>query len=822
MTPPLAKQYALWGNSAIRPANNFGVDGTKGSLHMAVPVRWVGSDAGQGRRVPLQGNTIAQAGDTSHAQHALRLETGRRALSLIRKLLSRLRANIEDIMQRSLFRKPGCLLLLCMLLMMLCPAHGATVIDVTPDFESRQLIRELNYLQTAPHLLSVDQVRNLPPGRFTSLSGTSLNRRFSDDDHWLRATVRNPTDMPVTWVMQNKFPITDYVDYWVFKEGRMVQHAVGGDRVVMSERQVPFRMPSVRYTSQPHETVELYIRAHNKKPSPLQLLFTISSERAFNVYVAKDQFTIGLLYGIPLALALSTLTGWLVAGIRNSEAPLYVAYVLSVLLGWIILNGQLVEYVFVDMPDLSNDMQQVIYLLASLSTAVFARRFLRTAEIMPRFDRYFALIIFFAVCGIALRMAGVYTFVIRMAVVLSLLCLATPFAAWYAWKKGIVYARWYFLAQLLYSAAVAIGFGGSALGRLTPDYFLYCEMAFFGELLLLGVAQHDRMRILRNERVEVERKYKSALEQTNAELEREVEERTRRLEQAYKRSQFLTEVKIATRRIADGEFSVRLQAGDSTDMRDLANSVNSMAESLLRLEGARKRWIAEISHELRTPLFALMCETEALLDGVRTLNRNAVASLHEEIQHLSSLVADLHELALSYLRPLPCTFTAWRLDEVAHKLRTRYGEHALGKGLVFELDMPAGHRIVVWDKGRIEQLLGNLVLNSISYTDAPGKILMTIRIAEEQACIEIQDTPPGVSADEAQHLFEPLYRADAARNRRSGGSGLGLSICQAIVQAHNGRIVATQSPLGGLAIRIDLPLAIEEHGRQSTQNINRG
>jgi len=328
--------------------------------------------------------------------------------------------------------------------------------------------------------------------------------------------------------------------------------------------------------------------------------------------------------------------------------------------------------------------------------------------------------------------------------------------------------------------------------------------------VLLAVAQQDRVRILQREKSTFEQKYNTELQVNNAELARQLEQQTYQLREAQQRTEFMAAVKATTGRIANGEFGVRLAAGKSPELSELANNVNVMAQSLSRLEGALKRWIADISHELRIPLFSLLCETEALLDGVRTINRRAVASIHEEVMRLSRLVSDLHEVALTYLRPLPCTFTSWQLETLLMKKKHGYLRQAQEKGLHFTLDVPPGLVPVQWDKGRFEQLLDNLVQNSISYTDTPGELALSIKVALDRVVITLEDTMPGIEPADAKHLFEPLYRADIARSRRAGGSGLGLSICQAIVHAHLGSITAEPSSMGGLAIRIEMPFSTDK------------
>lgn len=114
-----------------------------------------------------------------------------------------------------------------------------------------------------------------------------------------------------------------------------------------------------------------------------------------------------------------------------------------------------------------------------------------------------------------------------------------------------------------------------------------------------------------------------------------------------------------------------------------------------------------------------------------------------------------------------------------------------------------------WDSQRMEQVLINLLDNSLSYTDAPGLIRLTIQRREERVWLLVEDSEPGVPAADLGQLFEPLYRSDAARVRNRAGSGLGLAICAALVRAHLGRITAGACELNGLSILVDMPASVD-------------
>lgn len=269
----------------------------------------------------------------------------------------------------------------------------------------------------------------------------------------------------------------------------------------------------------------------------------------------------------------------------------------------------------------------------------------------------------------------------------------------------------------------------------------------------------------------------------------------------------LIAVQAATEKIAQGEFDTRLDAARTDEIGDAMRNINQMAAGLKKLEGARRQWIADMSHELRTPLTVLRGEIDALIDGVIALTPKAVLSLREEVLQLNALVDDLHLLAMSDLKALPCYFedmdAATLLEGIVQRFALRAAQLGLTLSLVTQLDTPV---MVRWDAKRIEQLLGNLLDNSLAYTDAPGTVLVRLSNCDDnKLAIDVEDTAPGVSGIDLLRIFEPLYRADAARGRSNGGSGLGLAICEQIARAHHGVIRAEPSPLGGVLFHLELP-----------------
>ena len=277
----------------------------------------------------------------------------------------------------------------------------------------------------------------------------------------------------------------------------------------------------------------------------------------------------------------------------------------------------------------------------------------------------------------------------------------------------------------------------------------------------------------------------------------------------------LRQLQLATHRIARGEQGVRIAVpgtpgasrSGAVEIDELVTDVNAMVVALAKLEASRRHWIAQISHELRTPLAVLRGEMESIEDGARQPTPAVMASLREVVAQLTRLVDDLHTLAVADLGQLPCHFTAGDANTALARMVRRFETRAGQLGLALAMQ-PAAHAISAhWDFGRVEQLLSNLLENSLRYTRAPGEVKVHWRVLGDVFQLTVEDSAPGVTASQLDQLFDPLFRVDSARSRTGQhGSGLGLSIVRAIAQAHGGTVSANASRLGGLAIQVNLPL----------------
>lgn len=255
----------------------------------------------------------------------------------------------------------------------------------------------------------------------------------------------------------------------------------------------------------------------------------------------------------------------------------------------------------------------------------------------------------------------------------------------------------------------------------------------------------------------------------------------------------------ATGSLIQGNYDVRLRPEGQDELARLARDFNTLAETLAAARRARRKWIADIAHELRTPLSILRGEIEALQDGVRPLDRDAVNSLAGEAARLARLIEDLHTLSLSDLGALSYHKEPVDLAEVIEDVVQSQRSMLEEKKLRISLELKP--LVVSGDAERLAQVFANLLQNSLRYTDSPGRIAVSVL----DNSVIWEDTSPGVPDEDLPRLKEHLYRVEGSRSRAGGGSGLGLAIADAIVQAHGGTLTAAASRLGGLRIELRFP-----------------
>lgn len=257
-------------------------------------------------------------------------------------------------------------------------------------------------------------------------------------------------------------------------------------------------------------------------------------------------------------------------------------------------------------------------------------------------------------------------------------------------------------------------------------------------------------------------------------------------------------------KLSDGHYNVNFVSDKNDEFGSLSNNLNGLANTLRDNRINRQQWISDISHELRTPVAVLQAEIECIEDGFKPLDQEALFSLKSEVSRLSYLISDLHQLSQADSGVMSFDFLlcdlATEIQSVVDGVEERFTEKKISINIELD-DLP----LVFGDVFRIRQVITNLIENTLRYTDSSGKFKVSWQQLDNAVEFLFEDSAPSVPEESLPKLFNRLYRVDPSRNRATGASGLGLSICHAIIKAHGGVISAEKSSLGGLAIRFTLP-----------------
>jgi signal transduction histidine kinase len=217
---------------------------------------------------------------------------------------------------------------------------------------------------------------------------------------------------------------------------------------------------------------------------------------------------------------------------------------------------------------------------------------------------------------------------------------------------------------------------------------------------------------------------------------------------------------------------------------------------------------ADIAHELRTPLSLIIGHAEAVHDGVLSPSRENFEIIREEATRLEHLVNDLRILSLADAGELSIQPQAFQPERLLLDVASTYQYEAQRKSVKLELDIASPLPTIEVDPGRMTQVLSNILENALRHTPESGRIVLSSKAAGDQVELAVQDSGPGLKAEDLERIFDRFYRTDVSRQRErtgAGGSGLGLAIARSIVQAHGGSILAESEPGKGLRVILRLP-----------------
>lgn len=263
----------------------------------------------------------------------------------------------------------------------------------------------------------------------------------------------------------------------------------------------------------------------------------------------------------------------------------------------------------------------------------------------------------------------------------------------------------------------------------------------------------------------------------------------------------------AADQVAAGNFDARMGTGGPEEFARLGHAFDQMAQRLEDVDKAQRRFLADVAHEIATPINAIIGFAGGLLDGsiaTPAEREEAATVIAHESDRLDTLIADLRRLTGLDLAE---TVRTERIDvgQLCRDLERRFSVAARAAGLTLRAKPVLAS--IVSDRRLLETVLVNLLTNAIRYTPAGGTVELSGRRMRQDLVLAVRDTGIGIATDHQPWIFDRLYRVDEARDRASGGSGIGLAIAQRAARALGGRI-ELESELGvGSDFRLVLPRA---------------
>ncbi|MEA2705187.1 MAG: two-component system, OmpR family, sensor histidine kinase BaeS [Actinomycetota bacterium] len=267
----------------------------------------------------------------------------------------------------------------------------------------------------------------------------------------------------------------------------------------------------------------------------------------------------------------------------------------------------------------------------------------------------------------------------------------------------------------------------------------------------------------------------------------------------------ITSMSIVAADIAGGHWDRRVGAATGArELVDLAANLDRMADALVEHEVLRQAMVADVAHELRTPLTVLRASLEAMTNSVTPATPARISALHDDVLRLTRTVEDLEALAaadqtrLSLVRH-PVDLGAL-VARTAQELRPQFEAAGVGLGVeVVRVD-------VAGDAHRLHQITSNLLSNALKFSESRRPVAVSVERFDGAARLVVRDEGIGIPADELGHVLERFWRGRQSNGVR--GSGIGLTVVNELVRAHDGRLLVESTPGVGTTVTVELPLSV--------------
>jgi two-component system, OmpR family, phosphate regulon sensor histidine kinase PhoR len=276
----------------------------------------------------------------------------------------------------------------------------------------------------------------------------------------------------------------------------------------------------------------------------------------------------------------------------------------------------------------------------------------------------------------------------------------------------------------------------------------------------------------------------------------------------------IIEIGDMVKEIKAGNLDQKLPVRSQDEIGRLAALINEMTERLKadieqmkKLERVRSEFLGNVSHELRTPIFSLKGFLETLLEGAiddKSVNRQFVEKAYHHANRLDGLLTDLIEISRIESGEMKMSFRYFDLTNWLKQLMGDFADIAAKNKQKVVSEVPDHEILVLGDRDRLKQALGNIVDNAVKYSAEGSTTVVRVEEVGGKVHVSVADMGPGIEPEHLPRIFERFYRIDKARSREVGGTGLGLAIVKHIVEAHGSKIVVTSEVGKGTTFSFEL------------------
>ena len=693
--------------------------------------------------------------------------------------------------QRPMARSPGSIAALLLIMSFAClgqpvnaaagaeplatNTHWAPTLRITEQEQPYKLGTSLSILEDPSGKLAFADVR-LPAmaERFRRSTEPAPNLGFTSAVIWLRMTLESTLTNRATYYLEVGYPLLDRVTLFIDDHHSLTRHDTG-DRMPFWTRLLETRMFVFPLMLEPERPLTLYLRVETESAMNLPVL--LLSQSQLTERIATQYSVLALYYGVLVMLIVYNF--WHYIRLRDTNALLYVVFIGNYIAFQLALNGISFQYFWPDNTWWANANLPFFISTTCLAGTLFTRSILNTARFTPSIHRLLGGLLWLSAIGAALALIAPYPWAIRFALGLVFSLVIFVFAGIKISLMGFRPARYYTLAWAVSLTGMLV-YSLKTFGLL-PTNFITTWSTQIGsawDAIILAFAISDRFYLIEEEKRQVQTTARAQLAESNRKL-----------------NQLNAELES---RVAAGLKELRASIVQLRAEAEVRRIAERKADAANR---AKSEFLANMSHEIRTPMNAIIGFVHLLArtDLVRA-QRDYLGKIDQASRALLGIIKDILDFSKIEAGRVELETAPFHLPRLLDTVYSLVELSASDKGLALELQRKGPTDCcLLGDEGRIVQVLVNLLSNAIKFT-ASGTVRLGLDCTPEDAHdmrlrFSVEDTGIGMAPEQLTRLFEPFTQADASISRRFGGTGLGLTISQRLVQQMGGHI-DVESKLG--------------------------